>query len=309
MYNRRKFLKNSSAAALATMILSDKATASFFGNKAIRPVGLQLFTFFSEIDNDVEGTLKKIAAIGYKEIESAFSKKSGFYGMKPKEFAKLVSDVGMSWKSHHVLGAPFKMPANAKPITDANGNPIKFPPMRNLKENMQELVDEVAEAGIPYLVCANIPTKTSDDVKSSIEILNKTGDACKKANMTLAYHNHTEEFEKPEGATETAYDSFLSQLSSDIKMELDLCWATKAGVDPVELFKKHPGRFELWHVKDLDKDKNGPAPVGEGIIDFKRIFVNADVAGMKHFFVEHDMPKDAYASITTSYNNLKKIMS
>jgi len=309
MYNRRKFLKNSSAAALATMILSDKATASFFGNKAIRPVGLQLFTFFSEIDNDVEGTLKKIAAIGYKEIESAFSKKGGFYGMKPKEFAKLVSDVGMSWKSHHVLGAPFKMPANAKPITDANGNPIKFPPMRNLKENMQELVDEVAEAGIPYLVCANIPTKTSDDVKSSIEILNKTGDACKKANMTLAYHNHTEEFEKPEGATETAYESFLSQLSPDIKMELDLCWATKAGVDPVELFKKHPGRFELWHVKDLDKDKNGPAPVGEGIIDFKRIFVNADVAGMKHFFVEHDMPKDAYASITTSYNNLKKIMS
>ena len=309
MYNRRKFLKNSSAAALAAMILSDKATASFFGNKAIRPVGLQLFTFFSEIDNDVEGTLKKIAAIGYKEIESAFSKKGGFYGMKPKELAKLVSDVGMSWKSHHVLGAPFKMPANAKPITDANGNPIEFPPMRNLKENMQELVDEVAEAGIPYLVCANIPTKTSDDVKSSIEILNKTGDACKKANMTLAYHNHTEEFEKPEGATETAYESFLSQLSPDIKMELDLCWATKAGVDPVELFKKHPGRFELWHVKDLDKDKNGPAPVGEGIIDFKRIFVNADVAGMKHFFVEHDMPKDAYASITTSYNNLKKIMS
>jgi len=309
MYNRRKFLKNSGAAALAAMILSDKATASFFGNKAIRPVGLQLFTFFSEIDNDVEGTLKKIAAIGYNEIESAFSKKGGFYGMKPKEFAKLVSDVGMSWKSHHVLGAPFKMSANAKPITDANGNPIKFPPMRNLKENMQELVDEVAEAGIPYLVCANIPTKTSDDVKSSIEILNKTGDACKKANMTLAYHNHTEEFEKPEGATETAYESFLSQLSPDIKMELDLCWATKAGVDPVELFKKHPGRFELWHVKDLDKDKNGPAPVGEGIIDFKRIFVNADVAGMKHFFVEHDMPKDAYASITTSYNNLKKIMS
>ena len=309
MYNRRKFLKNSGAAALAAMILSDKATASFFGNKAIRPVGLQLFTFFNEIDNDVEGTLKKIAAIGYKEIESAFSKKGGFYGMKPKEFAKLVSDVGMSWKSHHVLGAPFKMPANAKPITDANGNPIKFPPMRNLKENMQELVDEVAEAGIPYLVCANIPTKTSDDVKSSIEILNKTGDACKKANMTLAYHNHTEEFEKPEGATETAYDSFLSQSSPDIKMELDLCWATKAGVDPVELFKKHPGRFELWHVKDLDKDKNGPVPVGEGIIDFKRIFVNADVAGMKHFFVEHDMPKDAYASITTSYNNLKKIMS
>jgi sugar phosphate isomerase/epimerase len=309
MQNRRKFLKNSGAAVLAAMLLSDKATASFFTNKAVRPVGLQLFTFFNQIDDDVQGTLKKIAAIGYKEIESAFSKKGGYYGMKPKEFSKMVSDLGMSWQSHHVLGAPFKMPANAKPMTDAKGNPITFPPMRNLKENMQELVDEIAEAGIPYMVCANIPTKTSDDVKSSIDILNKTGEACKKANMILAYHNHTEEFEKPEGATQTAYDMFLSQLSPDIKMELDLCWAVKAGVDPVELFKKNQGRFHLWHVKDLSKDKTSPAPVGEGIIDFKRIFANADIAGMKQFFVEHDMPKDAYASITTSYNNLQKIMS
>jgi len=273
------------------------------------PVGLQLFTFFNQIDEDVQGTLKKIANIGYKEIESAFSKKGGYYGMKPKEFSSMVSDLGMSWKSHHVLGAPFKMPANAKPITDANGNPIKFPPMRNLKENMQELVDEIAEAQIPYLVCANTPTKSADEIKSSIDVLNKTGEACKKANIILAYHNHTEEFEKVDGTTQTAYDMFLSQLSPDIKMELDLCWATKAGVDVIALFKKAPGRFNLWHVKDLNKEKTGPVPVGEGIVDFKTIFANADVAGMKHFFVEHDMPADPYASITTSYMNLQKIMS
>jgi sugar phosphate isomerase/epimerase len=174
---------------------------------------------------------------------------------------------------------------------------------------MQQLVDEAAEAGIPYLVCASTPTKTADEIKRSIEVLNKTGEACKKANLTLAYHNHTGEFEKIEGQTQTAYDMFLSQLSPDIKMELDLCWATKAGMDPVELFKKNPGRFQLWHVKDLNKEKQGPAAVGEGIIDFKRIFDNAEVAGMKHFFVEHDMPADPYASITTSYNNLQKIMS
>lgn len=307
MVTRRNFLKTTGAATLGSAFLS-RDLLSAFGEKSY-PAGLQLFTFFGQIDNDVQGTLKKISDIGYKEIESAFSMKGGFYGMKAKEFSKLVSDVGMSWQSHHVLGAPFKMPANAKPITDANGNPIKFPPMRNLKENMQELVDEIAEAGIPYLVCANIPTKTSDDVRSSIEILNSTGEACKKANIILAYHNHTEEFDKVEGSAQTAYDQFLSQLSPDIKMELDLCWATKAGVDPVALFKKNPGRFHLWHVKDLSKDKTGPAPVGEGIIDFKRIFANADVAGMKHFFVEHDMPKDPYASIATSINNLKKVMS
>jgi len=307
MIKRREFLKRTGTAALGSLLLSNKLTTVF--SKKPYPVGLQLFTFFNQIDDDVQGTLKKIANIGYKEIESAFSKKGGYYGMKPKEFSSLVSDLGMSWKSHHVLGAPFKMPANAKPITDANGNPIKFPPMRNLKESMQELVDEIAEAGIPYLVCANTPTKSPDEIKSSIEVLNKTGEACKKSNIILAYHNHTEEFEKVEGTTQTAYDMFLSQLSPDIKMELDLCWATKAGVDAVELFRKNPGRFHLWHVKDLNKEKTAPVPVGEGIVDFKSIFANADIAGMKHFFVEHDMPADPYASITTSYMNLQKIMS
>ena len=304
---RRQFLKTSGTAVISSLLVPNELLTAFSNKKY--PVGLQLYTFFNQIDDDVPGTLKKIAGIGYKEIESAFSKKGGYYGMKPKEFSKLVSDIGMSWKSHHVTGAPFKMPPNAKPITDANGNPVKFPPMGNLKDNMQELVDEAAEGGILYLVCASTPTKTVDEIQTSIEVLNKTGEACKKSNITLAYHNHTGEFDKIEGQTQTAYDMFLSQLSADIKMELDLCWATKAGIDPVELFKKNPGRFHLWHVKDLNKEKQGPAPVGEGIIDFKRIFDNADVAGMKHFFVEHDMPADPYASITTSYNNLQKIMS
>ena len=304
---RRQFLKTSGTAVISSLLVPNELLTAFSNKKY--PVGLQLYTFFNQIDDDVPGTLKKIAGIGYKEIESAFSKKGGYYGMKPKEFSKLVSDIGMSWKSHHVTGAPFKMPPNAKPITDANGNPVKFPPMGNLKDNMQELVDEAAEGGILYLVCASTPTKTVDEIQSSIEVLNQTGEACKKSSITLAYHNHTGEFDKIEGQTQTAYDMFLSQLSADIKMELDLCWATKAGIDPVELFKKNPGRFHLWHVKDLNKEKQGPAPVGEGIVDFKRIFDNADVAGMKHFFVEHDMPADPYASITTSYNNLQKIMS
>jgi len=307
MYNRRKFLQSSGALALGALVLSDKAAAGFF-NKKPHAVGLQLFTFFNVIDDDVQGTLKKIAGIGYKEIESAFSKKGGYYGMKPKEFAEYVKSIGMSWKSHHVLGAPFKMPAGAKMPTDANGNPIKFPPMRNLRENMQELIDEVAEGGVEYLVCANIPTDTMDELKQSIETLNKTGEACRKAGVKFCYHNHDMEFKEVEG--QVPYHMLLSQTSADtMKMELDLCWVTKAGIDPVELFKQHPGRFPLWHVKDLDKEKQGPAPVGEGIIDFKRIFDNASTAGMQHFFVEHDMPADPYASITTSITNLKKILS
>src|SRR5438094_151670 len=99
MSNRRVFLKKSGAAALGSLILSKQANALFY--KEQHAVGLQLYTLFNIIDNDVQGTLKKVAAIGYKEIESAFSKKGGYYGMKPKEFAALLQDLGMSWKSHH----------------------------------------------------------------------------------------------------------------------------------------------------------------------------------------------------------------
>jgi sugar phosphate isomerase/epimerase len=293
--------------ALAGLLLPETSNA-FFNGTSIHPMGLQLYTLFNVIDDDVLGTLKKVAAIGYKEIESAFSKKGGYYGMKPREFRKTLKESGLSWKSHHVLGAPFKLPAGAKLPIGPDGKPITIPPMRNLKDNHQELVDEAAEGGIPYLVCANSPMGTLDEVRSSIKVLNKTGEACQKAGITLAYHNHDMEFQEVEDLI--PYHLLLSQTSPEtLKMELDLAWATKAGVDPVELFTQHPGRFPLWHVKDISKDLTTIEPVGNGSIDFKRIFAKAKVAGMKHFFVEHDMPADPFASITTSFNNLSLILS
>jgi sugar phosphate isomerase/epimerase len=301
---RKQFIHSSGAALLGTLLLRNSSNDRFAMRPKEAAMGLQLFTFFNEIDNDVEGTLKKIAAVGYKEIESAFSKKGGFYGMKPKEFAKLLKGMGMSWKSHHVLGAPFKMPPGAKMPTGADGKPITIPPMRNLRDNMQDLVDEAAEGGVEYLVCANTPINTLDEVRSSIDILNKTDEACKKAKIGFAYHNHDAEFRAVEG--QIPYELFLSQ--TKMQMELDLAWATKGGKDPVELFKQNPGRFPLWHVKDLDAKREVILPVGEGTIDYKRIFDAASTSGMKHFFVEHDMPKDALASITSSFNYLSKML-
>jgi sugar phosphate isomerase/epimerase len=300
---RKKFLQTSSAAFLGTVLLQNNFS-SILNFPKDKMVGLQLFTFFNVIDEDVQGTLKKIAAIGYKEIESAFSKKGGYYGMKPKEFASSLKDMGMSWKSHHVLGAPFKLPPGAKMPAGADGKPISIPPMRNLRDNMQALIDEAAEGGVEFLVCANTPINTLDEIKSSIEVLNNTDEACKKAGVKFAYHNHDAEFRAIEG--QIPYEMFLSQ--TKMLMELDLAWATKGDKDPVELFKQHPGRFPLWHVKDLDKEMKNVLPVGEGVIDYKRIFEAASASGMKHFFVEHDMPKDPMASIKLSFDHITKIL-
>src|SRR5476651_2268214 len=149
-YNRRKFLQSTGTLVLGTMALSGKA-GSLLNFAAPRPVGLQLFTVFGIIDEDVKGTLTKIASLGYKEMESAFSKKGGYYGMTPKEFKAMVNDLGMNWTSHHVLGAPFKLPPGTKLPNGADGKPMVIPPMKNLRDNMQELVDDAAAGGIKYL--------------------------------------------------------------------------------------------------------------------------------------------------------------
>src|ERR1700676_5509497 len=192
MQSRRKFIRNSSGLLAGSLAMSS-FPLSFFA-PAYPPPGLQLFTFFNVIDNDVEGTLKRIAGIGYVEMESAFSKKGGYYGLTPKQFAALLKSLGLTWKSHHVLGAPFKLPPGAKMPLGADGKPISIPPMHNLRDDMQVLVDEAAEGGVEYLVCANTPINTLDDIKSSIEVLNRTDEACKKAGLGFVYHNNDAEF-------------------------------------------------------------------------------------------------------------------
>jgi sugar phosphate isomerase/epimerase len=306
MYNRRKFFRNSGAIAFGGLMLSVKGYASFIRKFSMHPVGLQLYTLGGTIDDDVQGTLKKVAEIGYKDVESAFSLKGSFYGMTSKEFAKLTRDLGLSWVSHHVGGAPFKMPAGGFKVppgmdTTRLHQLRNMPPPKNLKENYQQIVDEVAEAGLKYLVCASIPLGTSAEINESIEILTKSGEAAKKASVTLCYHNHTHEFENVDG--KIPYDLLL-QISPDIlKMELDLGWATVAGSDPVELFKRNPGRFPLWHVKDINAQKS-PTEIGNGTVDFKRIFAASETSGMKHFFVEQDGATHPIESITESYKDI-----
>jgi len=147
-----------------------------------------------------------------------------------------------------------------------------------------------------------------DEIKTAVDVFSKSGEACKKAGVQFAYHNHTTEFDSIEG--HRPFDYILSNTDKElVKMELDLAWATKANQDPVELFKQHPGRFPLWHVKDLDATTKNPTEVGKGTIDFKRIFEHQADSGMKYFFVEQDQAPAPLDNVAGSYGFLKKILS
>lgn len=323
MFNRRLFLKASGAVVLGGLALpactnnNENKTAATTDNTATAdtvnagstsgaaaaavPAGLQLYTVRDLLDKDLKGTLQKIAAIGYKNLEAAAGAKGHYYGLKPKELTAMLADMGMTLRSNHVLigtQKPEEAPIPASVATLTNG--------------LQKLVDMAAEAGQGYLTCAYMfasERETLDQYKKHAELFNRAGEACKKAGLQFAYHNHDFEFETKDG--QLPYNVLLQTDPELVQMELDLYWATKSGNDPVGLFDKNPGRFPLWHVKDMDKtEKKFFTEVGNGSIDFKRIFAASSTSGMQYYFVEQDVtPGNPLDSITTSYNNLSKVLA
>ena len=259
MLNRRKFFKTTGALALGSLLLpacsgntpdQTAATDENEHNNAAQglknlAVGLQLYTLRDQMDQDVRGTLEKVAAIGYKDLESAAGRTGHYYGMKPKEFATMAEDMGMKLRSSHVLPG-MQLPEEA---------PLP-PEFLTLNNGLQQLVDMAAASGQSYLTCAFMfpsERKTLDQYKRAIELFNRAGEACNKAGLTFAYYNHDFEFETLEG--QRPYDLILQQTDKAlVGMELDLYWISKAGLDPLTYFEKYPKRFPLWHVKDMDKN-------------------------------------------------------
>ena len=168
-------------------------------------------------------------------------------------------------------------------------------------------VDDAAAVGLKYMVCAWLaPSERGslDHYKKLAEDFNKAGEACKKAGIQFCYHNHDFEFIQEDG--KYPYETLLDNSDKDlVKMEIDLYWLTKAKQDPIALIEKHPGRFPLWHVKDMDNTpKQMFTEVGNGVIDFKKIFTHSNKAGLKYFFVEQDGATKPIESITASYQDI-----
>lgn len=315
MSSRRKFLQQLGTVTTSAVLFPQLGRAArILTAKPSQPIGLQLYTLGDLMVKDPKGTLAKVAAIGYTQVESAGSQKGNFYGFSTKEFSAMVKEAGLHWRSCHIGGAPFTMENVMKMAkTAADSARIKrmmeryknMPKTENWKDDYQKLADEGAEGGLSYMVCSSIPVSTMDEIKTAAEVFSKAGEACKKNGIQFAYHNHVTEFDEVEG--HRPFDYILNNTDKDlVKMELDLAWATKAKQDPVQLFKLHPGRYPLWHVKDLNKTTMNPEQVGSGIIHFQRIFDNAKESGMKYFFVEQDGAPQPFQNIANSYNYLDK---
>ena len=177
MTHRRKFLQQSGTFALASLLLPRLGYAdSFFEEKTTMSIGLQLYTLGDLMTTDPKGTLQKLAAIGYKELESAGSQKGNYYGFTTKEFGAMVKDAGLHWRSAHVGGVPFTMAQIMKMAKTAEDSARiqkfmeKFkdaPKTLNLTENYQQLANDAAEGGLSYLVCSSIPVSTADEMKKA----------------------------------------------------------------------------------------------------------------------------------------------
>jgi sugar phosphate isomerase/epimerase len=299
--------------ALGSLLVPDLVKdASFKGKKSFPDIGIQTFTINAFMGTDVKAAFKKLAEIGYKNIETATYTDDTYYGYRPKDLKQIIDDLGMKWIGHHALGVPvsslFALPEN--PTEEQRkqfemmmqyAKTMKAP---NLTDNLQKLVDDAAEGGLKYLICASTAINTIDKIKTAVNTFSRAGEACKKAGLQFAYHNHATEWDPVDGTS--AYDVILSQTDKDlVKMELDLGWVATARKNPVELFKGHPGRFPLYHVKDFKLATNMIVPIGKGDVDFKPAFANAKLAGMKYFFYEQDTAK-SMDEVTLSYNNLRK---
>ncbi|WP_029274015.1 sugar phosphate isomerase/epimerase family protein [Pedobacter borealis] len=268
MLSRRSFILNSSMAAAAALLIPSFACVA--SDKKL--VGLQLYSLRDELPKDVKGTLVKVAKAGFKEVETyGFSIKDQFWGLTPAEFKKLLDDNGLTAPSgHYGLGSY---------LTDGN---------------TEELKAAIAAAKVLGSEYVTIPwldesiRKSANDYKKIAVKINEAGKLAKEAGIRLAYHNHNFEFEK-QGDT-TGYEILLKGTDKNlVDFELDLYWVVRSGNDPIKLFKENPGRFTMWHVKDMDKANPAlNAEVGTGSINFKPIFADAKLSGMKHFFVEHE---------------------
>jgi sugar phosphate isomerase/epimerase len=289
MTQRRDFLKQ--AGALAAVACAQPSL--LLAAPAAPKIGLQLYSLRETIGQDLKGTLAKVAKAGYQEVETyGYSVEKGFWGLKPAEFKAALAAHGLSTSSGHYELGEFMRTGQVAAL--------------------QPSIDAAKACGQRYVIVPHLDEsvrKSVADFKTLAARLNQAGALCQKAGLRIGYHNHDFEF-KPLGGT-TLLDVMLKETNPKlVDFELDLYWVVRAGQDPVKLMQAHPGRFPLWHVKDMDKAKPElNTEVGAGSVDFRKIFAQARTAGLRQLYVEQEnFSLDAYQSIAQSAAYIKKTL-
>ncbi len=260
MTTRRNFLKN--ITLLSGVIAASPLLAGGLpGAGKKMKIGIQLWTLRDVINSDLVGTLSSLSKIGYNSLEP-FGFDGSFYGHSAKDFRKICNDLVMDITSTHC------------------GINI---------ENAQLFSEKAAEAGLEYLVLPSFngrPEKTLDDFKKVAHEMNQIGEITKKSGITFGYHNHNFEFQPME--EKLPYDILLAETDPDlVTFQMDIYWVIKGGQKPEQYFEKHPGRFQMWHVKDMGNDGES-CIVGNGKINFKDLLKQSKKAGLKRIIYEQE---------------------
>ncbi|MGN8058322.1 sugar phosphate isomerase/epimerase family protein [Pedobacter sp. 22163] len=298
MTTRRSFLQKVSFASAAAFLSPSLITTALAGSAKVSKIGIGLFTLREQLTADVKATIEQVAKIGYSQVETYYGypgkyEVKGFWGLEAKDFNALLKANGLTSPSGHYNLTEFLSSGDDKVL--------------------KSHIETAATVGQKYFVIPALPTNirangTLDDYKRMASKFNQAAELCQKSGLKLAYHNHNFEF-KDQGNGATGYEILLTETDAKlVGFELDIFWAVNAGLNPVDMFKKNPGRYKMFHVKDMDKtDKAVFVEVGSGRIDFKGIFAASKLAGVDYIFTEQDIIRKApYESIAESYDYIKK---
>lgn len=245
------------------------------------PIALQLYSIKDETEKNFTEALKRVAKIGYNGVEFA-----GYGGLSSSELSVLLKELGLKVCGSHVS-------------------------LEELTNNIEGVIEYSLEIGNPYIICPWAEYSSKQDYEKMAETLNELAIKCSAKGILLGYHNHGHEFQKFQG--EYGLDIIYKETDRNlVKAEIDIYWVQYAGLDPAEYIKKHAGRCDLIHIKDMeiiDGEKRS-TEVGNGIIDIKTIIVEAEKQGAKWLVVEQEFfNKPSLESVEIGFKNLKKLIT
>lgn len=275
--SRRQFIRNTTFAALGTTLLQQNLFAQV---KKGELTGIQLYSIRSEMKADPLGTLKQLSAMGYKHVEHANYINRKFYGWAAKEFKTVLDDLGLKMPSGHTVMSTQHWDAKNNDFTDS----------------WKYTVEDASAVGQMFVISPSMEQKTRTDInelKSFMNVFNKSGELCQKFGMKFGYHNHDFEFSESLSGR-TLFDIILTETDPKLVMQqLDIGNMINGGAKALDIMKKYPGRFESMHVKDEiisteGRDKYESTILGKGIIPVKEVVDLGRKWGTKHFIIEQE---------------------